>query len=247
MRSDTVAAKPISNAALADEHAAVESPVGMSILAALENWDSTALAAAIDRDPADPVLSRIFVKGLQGTLHYRALDYAMLMANSGANFEHVVGPALACAKVLMLHRAPVHFLSTAPAAAAMLFFDTDWSGSIQAARLGEVLRTYIRFGLVSTNEPLPPHNAVGGLVPLAAIAKIGNPVAAAALLEFDVDLDAPLRGTRFTDILALIRSFNTPQSGAIAAMVAEKLMRVGLESNDKQSLSLPGVRRRLGV
>jgi hypothetical protein len=194
------------------------------IVDAASSADAAKLAAAIARAPDSLALTDSH-KDLDGTVHYYAIDRAVLMANSGQNFEAAVDHYIECTRVLRAAGAPVRhqFLDQG---AEMSLLDSDWSTTGGAVQLTQLLRDSIAAGLVDPHKRLyHAHSTVGGLMPMSAAFKMGNSCAVQVLLEFGASLEDPLKDLDFEDIIECARSFGKPNSEAIAAMVTAKLMQ----------------------
>lgn len=181
------------------------------------------LAAAIARAPDSPALSDAH-KDLDGTVHYYAIDRAVLMANSGPNFEAAIGGFVDCARLLRAVGAPARhqFLDQG---VEMSLLDSDWSTTGGAAQITQLLRDSIAAGLVNVHKRLGAHGTIGGLMPISAAFKMGNYCAVQVLLECGASLEDPLKDFGFKDILECARSFGKPNSEAVAALVTAKLMQ----------------------
>lgn len=187
------------------------------------------LAAAIARAPNSPALSDAH-KDLDGTVHYYAIDRAVLMANSGPNFEAAIGGFVDCARLLRAVGAPARhqFLDQG---VEMSLLDSDWSTSGGAAAITQLLRDAIAAGLVSVHTRLGAHGTIGGLMPISAAFKMGNCCAVQVLLECGASLADPLKDFGLKDILECARSFGKPNSEAVAAFVTAKLMQEKLDAD----------------
>lgn len=209
------------------------------------------LAAAISRAPDSPALADTH-KDLDGTLHYYAIDRAVLMATSGPDFEPAVDHYVECARVLRSAGAPARhqFLDQG---VEMSLLDSDWSTTGAAAQLTQLLRDSIAAGLVDIHKRFGAHANIGGLMPISAAFKKGNSCAVQVLLEFGANLEDPLKDFGFKDILECARSFQRPNSEAIAAMVTEKLMQEKIDADalssgaDTSLASSARARRRVGL
>lgn len=190
---------------------------------AASSGNSASLTAAMASYPDCSAISDSH-KDLDGTLHYYVIDRAVLMANSGPNFEGAVEQFIECAKVLRAAGAPVRH-QYLDQGAEMSLLDSDWSTTGGAVQLTQLMRDSIAAGLVDPHKRLlHAHSTIGGLMPLSAAFKMGNSCAAQVLLECGASLDDPLKDLGFKDILECARSFGKPNSEAIAAMVTAKLM-----------------------
>jgi hypothetical protein len=216
-------------------------PPSLAIVKAVDDMDPVALAAALAKSPADPVLSQSFQEGFRGTLLYRALDKGVLMANSGIGVY--VEPSIECARLLRAAGAPAKSSTGHPADVAVLFLDSEWSQSPRADVLAEGMGELIDAGLIRLEERLPPHTTVGGLLPLVAACKVGNTAALAILLDRGAGLTAPLEDSGHTDLLALAGAVATTNRGAVVALIAEKLMKARLDAQSSNA-SAGAVRRR---
>lgn len=203
----------------------------------------TELAAALDEAPESPAITESH-KDLDGTIHYHVIDRAVLMANSGQDFEPAAKNFVECANLLRARGAPIrhHFLDQG---LAFVFLDSDWSTTSSAVDLAQLMRDAISAGDLDVCQRLTSaHAQIGGLMPLSAAIKMGNVSAAEALLDVGSSLDDVLKDFGQVDILECVRSFGRPNSDALAAVVAARLMRERLRDTRPAEAQNQPARRR---
>lgn len=210
-------------------------PIGEQLLHYASSALHAELATLLATAPDTAALSEVR-RDLDGTIRWHVIDRCVLMANSGLAWAEPAANFAKCAELLRPY--PVGHVHMTEGAAAQSLLDTRWHEAPAAQVVAGLLRQCLADGSVDVSVRLPATSTpMTGMLPLAASFVEGNALAARAIVDHIMTLDAPdahllapLEGSGFDDILEYARSFRQPESGAVVSVVAEALMKLRLEA-----------------